>query len=403
MYGAIAPLGAGALPAATGQLNQPASTAGLALAERAAAAVAATESSPSGSVTTARPGTRPIAAEYSTAVDWMAVDAHQATRPEQFVAMHRPDGPGWLSSDGTKSVRLPDGRVLWAYGDTLIGTARGGQVERLDGFLRNSLVVQDGRKRTTIFKRDAAGKPHASIVSPHPGEWYWTGQPIVERDTIKIMAGRVKKTRGEHGWNFAGAGTDIVTLNADDLSLRSIDPMSRSGGTSWGANAFRDGDYVYFTGNRDDPEWAPAMLLARAPEGQVNSRHMQFWNGSRWVSSGSEARPITHGTEGSFHRVNGGYALVTQGYPFGTDIFVQNAPRLTGPWSEPRRIASLPKLPPKSITYGAKTHPAFSEGGAILLSYNVNRSDAGMPGDLSEYRPGFISIPRWRITAPENR
>lgn len=390
---ASAPVPEAAVPRAGGSLSRDAASAVGMLA-------AGTPVIPTGSPTTARPGTKPISSEYVRATATMSVDAHSSLHPEQFIAMHRSNGPGWLSSDGTKSTRLPDGRVLWSYGDTLIGTAREGRVTRLDGFLRNSLVVQDGAKRTTIYKRDAAGKPSASILSPHAGEWYWPGQPIVDNDAVKIVVGRVRKTNGPHGWNFAGAGSDIVTLNASDLSVRSVDRLTSTPGTSWGGNVFRDGGYLYMTGNRRDDQWAPGMLLARAPQGNFNSRHMEFWNGRGWVNKASEARPITHGTEGDIYKVPGGYALLTQGFPFGTDMYVQNAERLTGPWTAPRKVAKLPKLPPNSITYGAKAHSAFSEGGKILVSYNVNRSDAGMPGDLSEYRPGFLNIPRSVLAMP---
>jgi hypothetical protein len=344
-----------------------------------------------GSPTVARPGAKPLSAEYRRSTARFGFDAHEATKVSQFNTLHRSDGPGWLSSDGTKSVRLPDGRVMWAYGDTLIGTAKDGKVTKLDGFLRNSIVVQNGTMRTTLYKNDSRGKPHAAIPSPHPNEWYWLGQPIVDKDTVKIIAGRVAKTDGPHGWNFKGVGTDIVTLNADDLSLRSYDKLSRLPG-SWGGNTFRDGDHIYFTGNRKGKEWAPDMLLGRAPSGNFNSRHLEFWDGKKWVEGSQNAKPITSGTEGTFHKIDGGYALVTQGYPFGTDLFVQNARKLTGPWTEPRKLASLPKLPPASITYGAMGHDAFASDGKILISYNVNRSDAGLPGELKEYRPGFIAV-----------
>ncbi len=346
-------------------------------------------------------GAGAISAEYEQAVSTVGVDAHSAARPDEFITMHRSDGPGWLASDGTLSTRLPDGRVLWLYGDTIIGNAANGRITHSDGFMRNSMVVQDGTERTTLIKRDATGAAVGSILPRIPGEWYWPGQPFIEGDAVKFLVGRVHMTEeGAPGWNFAGSGADLVTLDANDLSLRSIEPFTNDTKVTWGGDILQDGDWTYMTGTYDDEEWSPALVVARAPAGQFGPSTMEYWNGESWTHDPASVKPITHASDVTMLRTDNGFALVTQGFPFGRQILVQNAPRPEGPWSEPRQVGEIPPLPEHSITYGGKTHPEYSDGDQLLFSYNINRDDGTISPELGAYRPSFISIPRDKLNAP---
>ncbi len=44
-----------------------------------------------------------------------------ATPDEALDRFWAPRGPGWTGGDGGWSVPLPDGRVLWLFGDSFLG------------------------------------------------------------------------------------------------------------------------------------------------------------------------------------------------------------------------------------------------------------------------------------------
>ncbi|MBK8566787.1 MAG: DUF5005 domain-containing protein [Saprospiraceae bacterium] len=57
---------------------------------------------------------------------------------------------GWTGGDATYSIPLPDGRNLWLFGDSFIGTVNANRSRPGGGLLRNAFVVQDGDELTTL-------------------------------------------------------------------------------------------------------------------------------------------------------------------------------------------------------------------------------------------------------------
>src|SRR5688572_10949916 len=60
------------------------------------------------------------------------------------------EGGHWTGADGTTSIQLPDGRIAWLFSDTFLGAVTPEHSRPRDApFIRNSLVVQQGRTLTT--------------------------------------------------------------------------------------------------------------------------------------------------------------------------------------------------------------------------------------------------------------
>ena len=59
---------------------------------------------------------------------------------------------GFTGGDGTYSVLLPDGRTVWIFGDTFLGTVSPDMIRRRLSpmFIRNSFVIQDGDSLKTM-------------------------------------------------------------------------------------------------------------------------------------------------------------------------------------------------------------------------------------------------------------
>jgi hypothetical protein len=335
-----------------------------------------------------------IASSYVPIEETVAVDAHSATDPASFTARHATQGPGWLSADMGFAVRLPDNRVAWFYGDTVTGSATpDGRLEHMDGFLRNTIVVQDGTKLTTLATRQADGLHGSLEPQGHPGEWYWPGSPVVDGDHVRLVAGRVRQTEsGAPGWTFEGTGHDLVTLSAHDLSVESVVPLTDSANISWGAGMVVDGGHELITGTKlvgYDNE----VFLSRVPRaGAGGTPKLEVWNGRGWTTDQAAAKPITTLVGAQLLKTAGGWAMVGQDGIFSPKVAVRTAPSLTGPWSDKRVIAEVPHADHGEIFYTPTVHPEFDAGGKVLISTSVNSDDGQLHPELDRYRPRFVSV-----------
>ena len=87
------------------------------------------------------------------------------------------------AADVANSAALGDDRVLWVFGDTLLGEPGVNRCDRFDDFLipvHNSLALQHGRDPRTARvqhfwgRRDGAPDSFFSPPAGVPG-WYWMG------------------------------------------------------------------------------------------------------------------------------------------------------------------------------------------------------------------------------------
>jgi hypothetical protein len=77
---------------------------------------------------------------------------------------------GWTGGDATYSIPLPDGRTLWLFGDSFIGTVRPDRSRPGSSFYRNAAMVQQGNEFITL---PVSG--NAFVRPADPGWWYWPG------------------------------------------------------------------------------------------------------------------------------------------------------------------------------------------------------------------------------------
>ena len=324
-----------------------------------------------------------------------------ATDPAAFQELLNSDGPGWAAADGTISIPLPDGKALWLFGDTIVNLPNAdGSLWRNADFVRNSAILHDGAKATTLIT--GTNQDADDFLKPaSPEEWYWPGHGIAEGDELVVFMGRVRKTAdGAPGWNFEGAGSDLVRLDLEDLSVKERIAMPGGKGTDWGTAVIEGGDghtYVYgFKGYEDDP-YRRESIVARAPTGHLKEGAFEYWDGAGWSSDASKVAAVTDGVSNSYsvtRTPEGNFAMVSQELFFGTGLRVRTSDFPQGPWSEWRTIDPGPEKPPNGISYNAQVHPTFTADGKLLASWNMNRSDGQLPGpgQLDGYRPVFRSV-----------
>jgi hypothetical protein len=328
----------------------------------------------------------------------LAAAPTDARDPRSFRDMLTAGGAGWAAADGTGSVALGDGRTLWLFGDTLVRTPAGG----LD-FVRNSAVLQDGRRATTLLSGTAAD-PDSLFAPTARDEWYWPAAGIADGDDLLVFAERMHETTtGAPGWNFTSRGTDIVRLDPDDLSVRGRVSLPTSGDTDWGTALVAAGAHTYVYGFKGGDGFDRHAVVARGRTGHLDDEPLEYWDGRHWSANEADAAPIADGVSNAFSVLrlpDGRYAMVSQELFFGTRLQASTAPTPHGPWSAWHTIDQGPAKREGTISYNALVHPEATADGTLLVSWNRNRADASIPGadQLDDYRPVFRAVDLDRIS-----
>ncbi len=264
---------------------------------------------------------------------------------------------GWTGGDGAGTIDLGDGRTVWLFGDSLIGTVKEGKHAAGTHMINNAIAIQkindDRRPAADQFQfawgaKDAAGKPTAWVVpdpqkvkptvpitnKKYPHGWYWPagGGCLIETATkdkkqkklITFMfhVGRTAQDRGV--WSFKNIGGAMVvvdhpekpvnqwkprqldlpfTVDIDQVELARKESRKEVYETTWGMSCLvepasdRSGNKtVYIFGARQKTKFNRQLLVARVPASRIEDfKSWRFFAGeNRWSKSASEAKPIAN-------------------------------------------------------------------------------------------------------------
>jgi hypothetical protein len=341
----------------------------------------------------------------------------------------------WTGGDGTHSVRLPDGRVLWLFSDTYLGQVHGPPNPVGESYawrdtsaplVRNSAVVmsKDGRLETTLST--------PVFPDPGPGRWRWPVAARVEprspgsaEQVVRVLLWT--RTVGQAPWIYGvPTSTEVATLSLPDLRLEGVttvldqssvtDPSRR---VLFGTSTVDAGAWTYVFGG-DDGQAAsrPASqaYVARVPRGRLGQpAAWEYWDGDGWAVRArpgpvlGDGRRTGVGSAFTVVRDGGTYVLFTMaaGTAGLTTITSYWACAPTGPWHGPTRSFS-PSLPQGQVAaYNPQAHAALSDGDRLVLSYDVNWLDttggvsaqANLSRNVALYRPRFVTL---RLGAPRS-
>jgi hypothetical protein len=314
--------------------------------------------------------------------------------------------PRWRGADDAYSVLLPDGRVVWLMADGFVaeeGEPRAGSV-----FVNNTIGIQrDGSDPRTAtldmhWPETDEGRAIAYFRDPEPGHWFWPGHGAVVGGSLLMFLGRVQHIGGPPPWNFRGAGwrariVDDWRGSPDDWQPREVllpddaDLIPEGSGAALAENG-----WLYLYGFSHGGTTLTRWSVDDAARGDL--RRPQWWDGDGW-SDDSASRPpaavVQCSPEFTVHYEPrlGGYALFEcAGMDHGR-LTVRVAPRLEGPWGEPRVVYTPPESgEPGRFLYAGKAHPHL-RGADLWLTYVVNdHTPDRMVADESIYYPRFVRL-----------
>ncbi|MGA5325119.1 DUF4185 domain-containing protein [Streptomyces griseoincarnatus] len=330
----------------------------------------------------------------------------------------------WTGGDGTHSVRLPDGRLLWLFSDTFLGQVHrppnpaGEAYAWRDGsapLVRNSAVVmRDGRPESTL--------PAPLFPDPAPGSWRWPVAARVEprspgasEQVLRVLLW--VRRHGAPPWIYGEPlATEVATLTPPALRLESVTTVldqRRVGDLShrvlFGTTLVEEDGWTYVFGGDDGRPASRAASLAhvaRVPEGGLaDPAAWEYWDGSGWRSRARPApvlgdgRRTGVGSAFTVTRDEGTYVLFTMaaGAEGLATVTAYWACSPAGPWHGPAG-AFTPALPAAgTAAYNPQAHPELSRGGRLVLSLDVNwletsAAAAMLSRNVSLYRPRFVTV-----------
>jgi len=330
----------------------------------------------------------------------------------QYDAMFQ-DPFGWTGADGAYSSALGDHKFLWAFGDTLIGEAKGGR-RVMAGMVPNSIAIQVGKEPSSAsvdFFPDGGTIP---FWNPEEGAgWFWPFHALRTPDGLYLFLLQLERADVPPPFGFGPVSSWLMRVhNPEDPPTRWIFSRFRipwgNAQRQFGSFVLMEGDYGYIYGTVAEPTKEGIrrhMILARAPlERFTDFPSWLFYRDGGWVSDADRAGRICENAASefsvSFQPALNQYVLVytEKGFPRTSNaVVIRLSPALHGPWSDPIPVYQCPEArrDPGICCYAAKGHPELSlSPDELILTYVANScaGDLEVLSDASLYRPRFLRI-----------
>ncbi len=331
---------------------------------------------------------------------------------------------GWTAGDATISIPLPDGRVIWLFGDsyTVAVNMANNTVPCLFQ-VRNCFMVQDSVDRSvfkTILDTTMTGVNMTTFkLRPSDTSLFWPGHGYLYNDTVYIFLERYKSS------NLNFEGCYIAKLTYPDLHQIAILPVYQAGTQHiFGRSVVADtaGNWLYIYGNRVNwIIWEPVLARCNISNPMLT---WEYYNGTGWSPDPGQAHKISNDPVSPGFTVfpkDNKYYLITQenGYlecGLGREIWSYESPYPWGPFTGKTLLYTEESKFNGAylLTYNAQAHPWNIENDELLVSYNLNdRVDTLSPYicpsqckhiwtdrmDVDTYRPKFIRVPMGLITS----
>lgn len=348
----------------------------------------------------------------------------QSYKDTVFTNYFKRDAPGWVASDGSLSIPLPDDRTLWLMGDSHVDQAldENGEIPCLFN-TRNCVLVQDAedRSKITTFYDETGGDGYEKQFVKMPGDdraTYWPASGTVIGDTAYTFWTRYAFDPDEV-WNLRLTGTVIAKIKLPEIELADVSPIQYPE-VEYGQSVVWDEEdqYYYIYGKHLD--WIVFKpILARCRMGGLQGDWEFYLGNGEWGSSPSNFAVAPEVTaEYSVFRLNGRYHMFYQQNGYlqcgeGREMYIYSAEEPWGPFSDSVKVYTMNDqfdgAYPK--TYNAQAHPQFIENDELLISYNLNNlcpsvcenDPFGDRYNPDLYRPQFARVPLSLFLTTDNR
>ncbi len=310
----------------------------------------------------------------------------------QFARVNQPRG--WIGGDGGASLKLPDGRIMYMWADSFIGTvSTNNTYGPFYKLVRNSLTTSqpDGSDFKT-YVSGTVGKETSYVpnVDARPNNHLWPYSGMVSGDNVVLLANEWQPDKtADFGSSFTG-NTWLVRLSLPSLGVESREQIITNDPIEWGSALYSEGDYSYVLGHLDNKTY-----IYRTPTGQLGTAP-QYYTNKGWSTNRSEIKPISSQNLQAIIKVDGKYRAIFMKKPFPKAVYETYATSITGPWTQvSQSVYNIPEARNKKLLeYMPRIHESLSSSGSYVMSYSVNAYDIrDLPGNASYYHPQFFKGP----------
>lgn len=322
---------------------------------------------------------------------------------------------GWIGGDGVYSVNLGQGRILWLFGDTILGAVKDGK--RVGATMVNNTIALQSAPGSDGPIRFLSGKPKdgkpTSFLSPADGTgWFWPQAAVKLGNRLYLFLPQFDRAKdpGPFGFKAIGQWLAVVENPDDDLATWRISqdkiPFAEFGTTrerSWGSAALLVKEFVYVYGfdQKKGTFWPNrTLIVARAPAGKLTDfKAWRFKTADGWSDKTSDSVALADGVATEFSvspmPAGEGYVAVYSENGLSDRIVARFADDPAGPWSAPLHLYTAPEQARDKglFCYAGKAHPWAASGRELVVSYCTNAWEFGrLFRDEKVYRPKFVRV-----------
>jgi hypothetical protein len=304
----------------------------------------------------ARASTLPTAAQYDTAI------------------------AAAVSADVASSVKLPDGNILWAFGDTT--EVNGVSVSGADGYPHDSFAVQVPEQASFTMLAGPYGYGWQQVPNWSNGDYFWANGMVVVGSTLYVYGDQVS------GLSVVGYAVAQFSVSDNTITYQTITILTGAASEGWSSVVPVSGGYDLIgsrnTGGSGCLSDCITGDVAFAPTGDLATPADWTVTDAVFPSSLDLGNVISVTRSGSLY-----VAVTKRDDILGSAIEVLTSSSLTGGWS----IYGTDSITPTagcSETYSAELHPGE---GAPADEYLVSWANNGSSGSgTCAYSPSFAYL-----------
>lgn len=329
----------------------------------------------------------------------------QSAYPDPVFTSYFRQETGWQAGDGTISVPLPGGQVLWLFGDSYVDMAYMAADTSLPCLFnrRNALVIQNDANPSVLTY-------YTSLIPPTAGHYYWPGKGVYHDGKVYIFL----LERNSGGF----VGSRCAELSFPGLQVLNIHNVPNPEGIEFGKATFVDetNGWLYVYGSRLFPGFGVHRYYAsRCPLSNL-LQGWQYWSGSAWAAQPNlNAHLLTPAVgcpsftifphEGKYYLLSQDNGSLICGMGQSINLYRADTPQGAFNHYDLVYIVGDTYDGIPLATYNAQAH--YGLAGDLLVSYNlndVNQAGSGCPRQCNAaprfnadtYRPKFVRLP-WSV------
>jgi hypothetical protein len=310
---------------------------------------------------------------------------------------------GMIAADGGYTIPLPDGRVMWMFGDSYIDDYDPAtrSVPCLFG-ANNSVLVQpkgdwDWHHTQTLPGSDSS----QSFFKAQPGNFIWPMTGFAHGDTVYILCLNLHKN-GPGQYDMKNMGDTWAKVYIPTMKVVAYSQLQNFNEIGFGQGFIKDDGWVYTYGLK-----ANKIYIARFKEDKPNSL-WGFWDGKNWSGDINKIASIADapGFSVYFTKVKNRWLYLSTEFSLacdnGKDIYASSSSSPVGPFSTRKVIYTIKdnKQGHRPFFYGPLAHPEYiNDKNELLIDYSINGYAPCIPScvdgkyDPDNYRPRAIWVP----------